>query len=75
MVWKKTLNETYLVHFYNDETEQKIRVESIFINNAPNEWQVSTGFRKFGELGTLLKTGIKTKSQAVSFAKKYMGSH
>ena len=73
--WKKTLNETNLVHFYNKKNRKRLRLESVFINNAPNEWQIRSGGFSFGKTGKVIKHSIKTKSQALKFAKSYMKKH
>ena len=73
--WEKTLDETYLVHFYNNKSGKKIRLESIFINNKPNMWRIVAGKFVWGQSGDIIKGNLKSKSQALSFAKKYMRSH
>ncbi len=73
--WKKTLDETYLIHYFNEKTFEKLRLESVFINNAPNEWQMRVGGASFGNNGKIIKHSIKTKSQALAFAKQYMRRH
>jgi hypothetical protein len=74
--WKKTLDETYLAHFYNTKSGNKLRVESIFVNNQPNIWRVTVGKKLiFGQQGDILKDDLKSKSEALAYAKKYMGSH
>lgn len=70
--WKKTLNETYLVHFHNNKTGKKIRLESVFINNKPNVWRVCSGNFVWGESGNIIKDNLKTKSEALKYANQYM---
>jgi hypothetical protein len=73
--WEKTLDETYLVHFYNNKTGKKLRLESVFIANAPNEWQIREGGSSFGNIGKIVKHSIKSKSEALRYAKAYMRRH
>ncbi len=67
--WKKTLDETYLVHYYNEKNGNRLRLESVFIDNSPNEWQVRVGGFTNGKIR---RHSIKTKAQALKFAKNYM---
>jgi hypothetical protein len=74
--WIKTLDETYLVHFYNERKQQILRAEAIFKDSETRyskpKWRVIVGGSIHGEL---LKDNFKNKQEAIEYAKEYMRSH
>ena len=73
--WEKSLDETYLVHFYNNKSGKKLRLESIFAETKPNVWRVMADNFVWGELGNIIRDNLKSKADALKFAKSYMRSH
>lgn len=73
--WRKTLDEPSIVYYYNEKNKKRLRLESIFINNAPNEWQIRIGGSFFGKSGKIIRHSVKSKPQAIQIAKSYMRKH
>lgn len=76
--WEQILfDETpYYIKFYNQEDDRILLVEAIEKDSHTRyktpKWQVSVG----GSVSrVLLKDYIKTKSEALKFAKSYMRTH
>ena len=72
MAWKKvkTGSGKDTVSFTNQEAEPEHDNVTIRYNEGNKEWEVVSG-----QIGSPEYKEFKTKSQAMSFARKYMRSH
>jgi hypothetical protein len=72
--WKKTSEEYYKTQWENKEGDI-VKIQEIFVNNEPNQWEVRYGKNHPYLINLNLLQIFKTKSQALSFARQYMRTH
>ena len=72
-LWKKTLNERYLVHFYHPKKERILRLEAVFkdyeTRYSKPKWRIIYGK---STKGRLVKDYLKSKTEALKHAYNFM---